>query len=331
MCEGGKSVTEKDISLITKIAEWARNALEYVSGDTPKTFSADKKTAYACVLSIQQMGSLADRISLGARSETSQIPWDKMSLRGADLQFDCSYINLSRLSQTIKKDFPTLIQQMESAIRPYVMKNNEQAWQMKAPIHFKASLEHKPSDFNIQDCLADKVVELSATEFDDLVKRPLVDRAWIAENREVMYHGEDGYHCLLALGEGYSDGVLIEAEGYNYPRKAAYIPGARSIAGKGMGGTKLRDLMMVGSLSNAYLTHTDPEVGLVDAQLLDTLTDTNREDYAALLNADVVSIRCGDDLPVIVLGGIEPQILMDFHEAAMDHQRAEMEMGGMIP
>jgi hypothetical protein len=198
-------------------------------------------------------------------------------------------------------------------------------------LKFKATLEHKPSDFNLQDCLVDKVIELSTAEFDDLVKRPLVDRAWIAENREVMYHGEDGYHCLLALGEGHSDGILIEAEGYNYPRKAAYVPGARAIAGQGMGGIKLRDLMMVGSLSNAYLTHTDPEVSFVDAGLLDTLTDTGREEYAALLNAEVVSIRSDDGLPEIVLGGIEPQTLMDFYEAAMDHRRAELEMGDMTP
>jgi hypothetical protein len=170
-----------------------------------------------------------------------------------------------------------------------------------------------------------------SSEFDDLVKRPLVDRAWIADNREVMYHGEDGYHCLLALGEGYSDGVLIEAEGYNYPRKAAYVPDARAIAGQGMGVTKLRDLMMVGPLANAYLTHTDPEVGFVDAGLLDTLTDKGREEYAALLNARVVSIRSDDGLPEIVLAGIEPQTLLDFYEAAMDHRRAELQMGDMTP
>jgi hypothetical protein len=198
-------------------------------------------------------------------------------------------------------------------------------------LKFKATLEHKPSAFNLQDCLVDKVIELSAAEFDNLVKRPLVDRDWIAENREVMYHGEDGYHCLLALGEGRSDGVLIEAEGYNYPRKAAYVPSARAAAEQSMGGIKLRDLMMVGSLSNAYLAHTDPEIGFVDAGLLDTLTDIGREEYAALLNAEVVSIRSDDGLPEIVLAGIEPQILMDFYEAAMDHRRAELEMGDMTP
>jgi hypothetical protein len=201
----------------------------------------------------------------------------------------------------------------------------------KTMLKFKATLEHKPSEFNVQDCLADKIIELPAAEFDDLVRRPLVDRDWIAENREVMYHGEDGYHCLLALWEGCSDGVLIEAEGYNYPRKAAYVPGARAAVEQSMGRVKLRDLMTVGSLSNAYLTHTDPEVGFVDAGLLDTLTDKGREEYAALLNAEVVSIRSDDGLPEIVLGGIEPQTLLDFYEAAMDHRRAELEMGDMTP
>jgi hypothetical protein len=240
---------------------------------------------------------------------------------------------LSRLSQTIKDEFPKLIEQMDSAIKAQTVENIEQPRQEKAPLRFKATLEHKPSEFNLQDCIADKIVELSASDFDDLVRRPLVDRAWINENREVMYHGEDGYHCILALGEGRSDGVLIEAEGYDYPRKAAYIPNARAAVEQEerqeIGGVKLRDLMMLGPFMNAYLAHTDPEVGFVDAELLATLTDKGREDYAALLNADVVSIRYNDGGPEIVLGGIEPQTLMDFYEAAMNHQRAELEMGDM--
>ncbi len=36
-------------------------------------------------------------------------------------------------------------------------------------------------------------------------------------------------HCLLALGQGSNDGVLIESEGYNFPRYAAYVPGMRDI------------------------------------------------------------------------------------------------------
>ena len=36
-------------------------------------------------------------------------------------------------------------------------------------------------------------------------------------------------HCLLALGQGSDDGVLIYSGGYDYPRLAAYLPGMRDI------------------------------------------------------------------------------------------------------
>jgi hypothetical protein len=228
-----------------------------------------------------------------------------------------------------------LIEQMDSAIKEQTVANDEHPQKEKGPLRFKATLEHKPSEFDLQDCIVVKTIELPASEFDDLVRRPLVDRAWITENSALMYRGEDGYHCVLALGEGRSDGVLIEAEGYGYPRKAAHIPNARAALEQEqrqeMGGVKLRDLMQLGPFINTYLAHIDPEVGFVDAELLDTLTDKGREDYAELLGADVVSIRYDDGGPEIVLGGIEPQTLMDFYEAAMNHKRAEHEMGDMMP
>ena len=43
-----------------------------------------------------------------------------------------------------------------------------------------------------------------------------------------MYQDTNGiHHCLLAMGEGCSDGILIEAEGYDYARFASFLPGAR--------------------------------------------------------------------------------------------------------
>lgn len=48
----------------------------------------------------------------------------------------------------------------------------------------------------------------------------------------VSYHltidpGNGIYHCLLVLGENQPDGVLIEAEGYDYARYSSYFPSAR--------------------------------------------------------------------------------------------------------
>lgn len=94
---------------------------------------------------------------------------------------------------------------------------------------FKANFLYKPGNFQMDDCQIEKVVELSYEDFCRLKITPLEDQPFIAENRNCMYSEDGIIHCLLALGKGNNDGVLIDAEGYNYPRHAAYIPGMRDI------------------------------------------------------------------------------------------------------
>lgn len=94
---------------------------------------------------------------------------------------------------------------------------------------FKANLLYKPSNFQMDDCQIEKVAELSHEDFCRLKIAPLEDQPFIAENKSCMYSENGVLHCLLALDQGGNDGVLIESEGYNYPRYAAYIPGMRDI------------------------------------------------------------------------------------------------------
>ena len=93
----------------------------------------------------------------------------------------------------------------------------------------KANLLCKPGNFQMDDCQIEKVVELSHAEFSKLRIMPLEDQPFIAENRSCMYSEDGIQRCLLALGQGSNDGVLIESEGYSYARYAAYIPGMRDI------------------------------------------------------------------------------------------------------
>ncbi len=73
------------------------------------------------------------------------------------------------------------------------------------------------------------MVELDATAFDAFVNDPLRDQDFITENKEMMCQDPEGaYHCLLVLGAGRADGVLGEAEGYDFARYAAYVPHARA-------------------------------------------------------------------------------------------------------
>ena len=94
---------------------------------------------------------------------------------------------------------------------------------------FKANFVEKPGNFQMDDCQIEKVVELSHEDFCRLKVTPLENQPFIAENKSCMFSKDGVMHCLLALGQGSNDGVLIDAEGYNYPRLAAYVPGMRDI------------------------------------------------------------------------------------------------------
>lgn len=95
-------------------------------------------------------------------------------------------------------------------------------------LKLQAILERKASDYPASDCVIEKIVELPEAEYKYFKSAPIRDMSFIAENTNRMYRDENGvFHCLLVMGEGSSDGVLIEAEGYNYARYSSFMPGAR--------------------------------------------------------------------------------------------------------
>ena len=93
----------------------------------------------------------------------------------------------------------------------------------------KANLLNKPVNFQMDDCQIEKVVELPRDQFSGLVIAPLTNQPFIAENKSQMFVKNGTVHCLLALGQGSDDGVLIYSAGYDYPRLAACLPGMRDI------------------------------------------------------------------------------------------------------
>ena len=94
---------------------------------------------------------------------------------------------------------------------------------------FNAHFVEKPCNFQMDDCQIEKVVELSHEDFCRLKTTPLTDQPFITENKDCMFHRDGVIHCLLALDQGGSDGILVDAEGYDYARLAAYVPGMRAI------------------------------------------------------------------------------------------------------
>ena len=50
-----------------------------------------------------------------------------------------------------------------------------------------------------------------------------------------MYQDKNGVsHCLLVLGEGQDDGILVESEGSFYARYSAFVPNARQLWNQGL-------------------------------------------------------------------------------------------------
>ena len=94
---------------------------------------------------------------------------------------------------------------------------------------FKANFVEKPGNFQMDDCQIEKMVELSHEDFCRLKITPLANQPFLAEHKGCMFSRDGVIHCLLALGQGSNDGVLVDAEQYDCARLAAYIPGMRDI------------------------------------------------------------------------------------------------------
>ncbi len=94
-------------------------------------------------------------------------------------------------------------------------------------LKIKAGFERKPVNFYLWDCIVEKLIVLTDLEFEQYNMDLMEEQTFLQENRNLMFSSDDVYHCLLVLGENNTDGILIEAEGYNYARYAAFLPNAR--------------------------------------------------------------------------------------------------------
>jgi hypothetical protein len=91
-------------------------------------------------------------------------------------------------------------------------------------------LYHKLDAYRTEHCEADRIIEVSGFDFARLYAYPLEDYDFIAQNKEGLRRDEKGVsHCLLVLGKGADDGILLCPEGYDYARYSTHIPNARQI------------------------------------------------------------------------------------------------------
>jgi len=97
-------------------------------------------------------------------------------------------------------------------------------------MQINAIFHRKESQFEPRACTVKKIIELEPDEYEAFRNNMLQDRQFIAEFSKAMRaQGKSSDHCLLVLGEEHEDGVLVNTEGFDYARYAAFIPGAREL------------------------------------------------------------------------------------------------------
>ncbi len=95
---------------------------------------------------------------------------------------------------------------------------------------FKAELHSRNRYTLPKDCVIEITITLPGDEFEDFSNDLLKARDFIRENRSSMYlDGEGAHHCLLVMGEGHKDGVLVESEGRNFAAYAGHVPDAKAL------------------------------------------------------------------------------------------------------
>ena len=92
----------------------------------------------------------------------------------------------------------------------------------------RAIFRRKEACFEPSECEIEKVIHLSDSDFARFQQTLLDNYDFLRENVDLM-RVEDGVtHCLLVVGETFEDGILVNSEGSDYARYAAYFPNAKS-------------------------------------------------------------------------------------------------------
>ena len=94
-------------------------------------------------------------------------------------------------------------------------------------LHTKAVFRRKDTEVEATDCAVDKVIQLSVAEFDRFSRNLMGEWGFLRDNPiDTIVDKEGRYHCLLVVGEGRRDGILVNAEGGDYARYSAFMPNA---------------------------------------------------------------------------------------------------------
>ena len=91
-----------------------------------------------------------------------------------------------------------------------------------------AVMDTNSRPLQIYDCVVEKVIPMSSEEFSRLLQKPELFKNMFHEHEDLMYWDMNGvFHCILPYDKEHGDGLLINADGMEYPKFYQYVPGAK--------------------------------------------------------------------------------------------------------
>lgn len=96
----------------------AREAVEFSSGRTFAEFERDRIAQLAILKAVEIVGEAASRVSADTQEAHPGIPWPKIIGMRNRLVHAYFEVNLERVWDTVQRDIPALISQLEPLVPP---------------------------------------------------------------------------------------------------------------------------------------------------------------------------------------------------------------------
>jgi len=152
----------------------------------------------------------------------------------------------------------------------------------------KTIAQFKDPEIVAQPWEIERTVELPPGEFRYFKEHLLRDQSFIAEHADELHKDGHGItHGMLVLCEGIDDGILVNSEGFNYARYAAYLSGARTLSLMNRYPT-LRDFcVQMDALVDKYVQQA--LAGQEDGQFTISYADVDAEVERRVFDEDMVN------------------------------------------
>ena len=105
-----------DAALLKEIVDSSRKAIDLTFRKSRADLNTDKITGFALVRLLEIIGEAAGGLSKGLRDEFPNIPWSVMEKASNRLLYSRFDINYEMVWETVARDLPPLLPQMEKVM-----------------------------------------------------------------------------------------------------------------------------------------------------------------------------------------------------------------------